>query len=351
MRDMYVLIPQHQAHKINTAFFLGGPELLLKTINENFQLNVQYYVSIDFNAFQNVVDKLGGVEVEVKDYEVKEINKYIKEVNGEKSTLIKNPGYQKLNGQQALSYCRIRKVGNSDYERTERQRRVLTILIDKFRHTNIIKMSDVALGLLPYVKTNIPTTKILNIAYTAYKFGDTKVETARVPFDGAFEDTSINGMSVLLPDLEKNIVMLEKFLYSASGAVASNVPIYMANDFHSKDKAIDRRGKRAPVIKIQVPKDTKKYSNEDEEEDYNVNNENKNKVNKKQQNTNLSNENLTNQQQSQSKEEINQQQEQNEELKESQQQQDNKQQQQEVNENQQSQEAQQTTEEAEENNN
>lgn len=283
MRDMYVPIPGHGQNKINSAFFLGGPELLLKTLNQDFQLNVQYYVSIDFTAFQDVVDKLGGVEVDVKDYEIKEINKYIKEVNGNNSTLLTEPGYQKLNGQQALSYCRIRKVGNNDYERTERQRRVLSILIDKMRSINLLKLPEVATAFLPYIKTNVPTTKLMNIAYTAYKFGNTPVETARVPFDNAFDDTTVAGMSVLVPDLEKNIVMLEKFLYSASGTLGSNVPIYMANGFHSNDKAIDRRGKRVPAIKIELPK--VKVIDEEEKEKSTIKNKDTKQETNKQDNT------------------------------------------------------------------
>lgn len=283
MRDMYVPIPGHGQNKINSAFFLGGPELLLKTLNQDFQLNVQYYVSIDFTAFQDVVDKLGGVEVDVKDYEIKEINKYIKEVNGNNSTLLTEPGYQKLNGQQALSYCRIRKVGNNDYERTERQRRVLSILIDKMRSINLLKLPEVATAFLPYIKTNVPTTKLMNIAYTAYKFGNTPVETARVPFDNAFDDTTVAGMSVLVPDLEKNIVMLEKFLYSASGTLGSNAPIYMANGFHSNDKAIDRRGKRVPAIKIELPKI--KVIDEEEKEKSTTKNKDTKQESNKQDNT------------------------------------------------------------------
>ncbi|WP_337961038.1 LCP family protein [Caloramator sp. mosi_1] len=242
MRDMYVPIPGYKPHKINAAFTLGGPELLMKTLYEVFQVNVQYYVCIDFNAFQDVIDTLGGIEVEVKDYEVNEINKYIKEVNGKNSTLLSGPGYQKLNGQQALSYCRIRKVGNGDYERTERQRMVLGLLIDKARNISMFKLPEVAKAVLPYIKTNIPTTKLMNIGYTAYKFGNTPVEKARVPFDYTFEETYVNGMSILLPDFQKNAIMLEKFLYSTSGA-ASYAPVYMVNNYHSQDKPIDKRGK------------------------------------------------------------------------------------------------------------
>ncbi|WP_051350712.1 LCP family protein [Caloramator sp. ALD01] len=268
MRDMYVPIPGYRPHKINAAFTLGGPELLMKTLYEDFQVNVQYYICIDFNAFQDVIDTLGGVEVEVKDYEVDEINKYIKEVNGKNSTLLTAPGYQKLNGQQALSYCRIRKVGNGDYERTERQRKVLGLLIDKVRGVSVFKLPELAKAVLPYIKTNIPTTKLMNIGYTAYKFGNTPVEKARVPFDYTFEDTYVNGMSVLIPDFQKNAIMLEKFLYSASGA-SSNAPIYMVNNYHSQDKPIDKRGKKPPVIKLEIPKEeTKKKTDSQDVDDY-----------------------------------------------------------------------------------
>jgi LCP family protein required for cell wall assembly len=112
MRDMYVEIPKHGYQKINAAFEIGGVDLLEKTIKYNFGLSLDKYVAIDFQGFQNLIDTLNGVELDVKDYEVKEINKYIQEVNGDKSTLLDGPGVQELNGQEALSYCRIRKVGN-----------------------------------------------------------------------------------------------------------------------------------------------------------------------------------------------------------------------------------------------
>lgn len=255
MRDMYVPIPGHKDNRINTAFFFGGPELLIKTINQDFDLNIQYYASIDFRAFQDLVEELGGVEVEVKDYEIKEINKYISEINGSKSTLIQQQGIQKLNGQQALSYCRIRKVGNNDYERTERQRRVLSVLIKKARKTNIIKLPELFSSILPHVKTNVPTTKLMNIGYTVYKFGNTPVDNLRVPYNGAFDSRKVYGMDVLVPDLEKNAIMLDKFIFYGGGTTASNMPLYMANNFHSQDKPIDNRGKKKVVPKIDIPKE------------------------------------------------------------------------------------------------
>lgn len=254
MRDMYLPIPGYKDNRINTAYFLGGPELLMKTINQDFDMNVQYYASIDFKAFQELVEKLGGVNMDVKDYEVKEINKYIKEVNGSKAILIENPGFQKLNGQQALSYCRIRKVGNNDFERTERQRKVLGELVNKAKKTNIIKLSDLFTTILPYVKTNIPTNKLMNIGYTVFKFGGTGIDSLRIPGDGMFEGADVYGMSVLVPDLEKNMNLLNKFVFSNGGSLASNMPAYMANNYHAEDKPVDHRGKVRSVPKIVIPK-------------------------------------------------------------------------------------------------
>lgn len=255
MRDMYVPIPGHKDNRINSAFFMGGPELMMQTLNSDFGLNIQYYASIDFRAFQKLVDTFNGVEVEVKDYEIKEINKYIKEINGSKSTLIETPGVQKLNGQQALSYCRIRKVGNNDFERTERQRRVLGELIKKARKVSLVKLPELFSSIIPYVKTNMPTTKLMNIGYTAYKFGNSPVDSLRIPYDGTFEGRKIYGMEVLVGDLEKNATIIDKFMFSGSGSIASNMPSYMANSFHTNDKPIDNRGKVKNIPKIEIPKE------------------------------------------------------------------------------------------------
>lgn len=258
MRDMYVPIPGHGNNKLNVSYAIGGPELLMKTLNNAFMLNIQYYVSINFQSFQKLVDKLGGVEVEVKGYEVNEINKYIKEANWNDPDYIDGAGYQKLNGEQALSYCRIRKVGNNDYERTERQRKVLALLVDKARSVNIFKLSDLFKTLLPYIKTNMPATKLMNIGYTTYKFGDTEIENLRIPANGMFKETYVNSMAVLLPDLEDNALLLESFINSKGSVDPQNIPGYMANNFHENDKAIDKRGKDTVYATIKVPTPTKK---------------------------------------------------------------------------------------------
>jgi LCP family protein required for cell wall assembly len=261
MRDMYVKIPDYGQNKINAAYAYGGADLLIKTINSNFNLNVQYYVSIDFAAFQGLVDALGGVDVEIKDHEVDEINYYIQEADWSNTNpdLIPGAGYQHLSGAQALSYCRIRKVGNNDYERTERQRRVLSLLIQKARTTSATKLPGLFNTLIKYVKTNMPTTKLMNIGYTAYKFGDTDIGTLRIPATGLFVGTYVNEMSVLIPQVEKNALVLQDFIYSNAGSSDSTVPEYLANNFHKGDEAVDKR-EDYDYPEVSVPTSTPKPS-------------------------------------------------------------------------------------------
>lgn len=259
MRDMYVVIPGRGYNKINAAFEIGGIDLLKKTIKYNFGLNVDKNIAIDFQGFQSLIDNLDGVELDVKDYEVKEINKYIEEVNGANSTLIQSPGMQKLNGQQALSYCRIRKVGNNDYERTDRQRRVLSLLLNKVKDTSVLSYPKLYSTMSQYVKTNVPFENMLKIVYTVYKFGDTTTENLRLPADGYFKDTSINGQSVLIPNLKYNAKALYKFIYNS---VPSNLKVPDNSAVYNK-KSEDTNENTSQTTKTQgnAPKQTPTEAN------------------------------------------------------------------------------------------
>ena len=215
MRDMYVPISGYKKnYKINTAYFFGGPELLMDTLNKNFNTKADYYVTIDFNAFKALVDKFNGIDIDVKSYEIDQMNKYIKEENWGNPDFVKVAGLQHLSGQQALSYCRIRKVGNNDYERTERQRRVLTLLIQKARKLSITSLPGLLSTVLPYIKTNIPSSKLLGFGISAYKFGGSSVSTIRIPADKMYSNQIIGGQDVLVPDFQKNKDLLSQFIAS-----------------------------------------------------------------------------------------------------------------------------------------
>jgi LCP family protein required for cell wall assembly len=215
MRDMFVPIPGYKKnYKINTAFFLGGPDLLIETLNKNFNVNAGYYITIDFSAFKALVDRFKGIDIDVKEYEIDQMNKYIKEENWGNPEFVKVAGLQHLNGQQVLSYCRIRKAGNNDYERTERQRRVLTLLIQKARKESIFSLPGLLSAILPYIKTNIPSSKLLAFGISAYKFGSTPVSTIRIPADKMYSNQTIGGQDVIVPDFQKNTDLLSQFIAS-----------------------------------------------------------------------------------------------------------------------------------------
>ncbi|ENZ03492.1 hypothetical protein HMPREF1092_00679 [Clostridium thermobutyricum] len=217
MRDTFVDIPGHGENKINAALSIGGVPLLIDTINQNFSMNLDKYLMVNFWGFESIIDILGGIEVDIKDYEIDQLNKYIGEQHDskEKSPKIVHPGVQLLDGQQALSYARIRKTGNGDYERTDRQRRVLSIIAEKFKDVSPLKYPSFMTEMLPHIKTNIEPFALLNYAYTASKFPSLDFEQLRLPL----EDLSKSSPSyksfgwVLLIDKEQNSKVLNDFIY------------------------------------------------------------------------------------------------------------------------------------------
>lgn len=235
MRDLYVEMGNDKSmDKINAAYAYGGPDLALKTLNKNFGLDLKYYAIIDFKAFQELVDKLDGIDVDVKNYEVNEINTYIKEVNWDNPTLLSKGGFQHLNGQQALSFARIRKVGDGDFERTERQRIVLKCLAEKAKNVSIIKIPDLLTTLASYVQTNVPLSKVISLGVTAYKFNG-GIEQMRIPVDGYYDDQNVYGAAVLVPDVKVNALYLKEFIYNIKFSGDKDLPVYMYNNFHMED--------------------------------------------------------------------------------------------------------------------
>jgi len=248
MRDLYVEIGSTKSmDRINSAYAYGGPELAMKTINNNFGLDLKYYAIIDFKAFQELVDKLGGIDVEIKDYEISEINYYISEVNGNKATLLTKSGFQHINGQQALSFARIRKVGNGDFERTERQRIVLKGLAERTKQVNIMKVPELLTTLASYVETNVPLSKIISLGITAYGFNGS-LQTMRVPVDGYFQGQSVHDASVLVPDIKANAMFVKEFIYNMKSRGDKDMPAYMQNNFHANDNLVASR----PIPNIPV---------------------------------------------------------------------------------------------------
>ncbi len=210
LRDIYIKIPgKEKNNRINTAYANGGAKLLMDTIKQNFKIDIDRYVSINFFAFMDVIDSVGGVNINVKQEEIKVMNDYIKGQNillndDEDKDIIIEAGEYNLNGKQALGYARNRYVG-TDFERTARQRRVLEQVFNKVKGLNIIELNDLLNIILPQVTTNLTEGEIFSLILGLPSYGKYSLEQWSIPVHGSYQFLRIRGMDVIGIDFEKNI--------------------------------------------------------------------------------------------------------------------------------------------------
>ena len=221
MRDMYVPIPGKKDNRINTAYIFGGPSLSIKTINTNFNMDIEDYVEVDFFSLETIINEVGGVPIEIKKTEVKVINQYIDNLNdistdGTKTPRVTTSGIQTLTGRQAVAYCRIRFVGRDDFERTERQRRVLNELFKKGKSIGLSNIPNLVAKILPDVQTSLSKTEIIELGIAMLGFSTENLEQSRIPADDSYSDEWVGDMLVLKPDLEKNTELLHDFIYGTT---------------------------------------------------------------------------------------------------------------------------------------
>ncbi len=214
MRDMYVQIPGYEDNRINVPYVLGGMDLLDRTLATNFGVHVDGNVEVDFNGFIDIVNLMGGVDIELSAAEADYMNKnHSFDVAGESGSWNLKAGMQHLTGSQALSYARMRNVGYSDYTRTERQRRVLAQLVEKAKGLSITELNLVLQHALPMITTDLEDSEIMGYALELFPIlAQLEIKTGRIPVDGGYESTNINGMAVLVPDLAKNRAVLKEIM-------------------------------------------------------------------------------------------------------------------------------------------
>lgn len=224
MRDMDVAIPGFGKHKFNASYAFGGPELLYKTIAQNFGVRLDGYAEVDFKAFKDMVNEIGGVEVELTPEEAQYLNT-TNYINGKKNRNVK-AGWNTMNGAQALGYCRIRKVANikgtaNDQGRTERQRMVMSSVFAKIKTMPMSKWQGLIDAILPNVTTDMSNKNIFNYATTVVMMGTTKVHSCQIPVEGHYT----NGLSptdgkVLDINLQDNKNLLHEFIFDYDGKEA-----------------------------------------------------------------------------------------------------------------------------------
>jgi LCP family protein required for cell wall assembly len=206
LRDLYVQIPGYGNNRINASYAWGGMELLNETLEQNFGIHVDGNVEVDFNQFADIVDLLGGVPMELRNDEAAYIN-------GDTQSNLSG-GYQTLNGKQALSYSRIRNLdADGDLSRSNRQRKVLDAMFSQVKNAGLVKLLSLLDEILPMVTTDMGNGEILGYAAKVFPmFSGASMTSQRIPADGAYKLAMIDGMSVLVADMDKTRTLLQETL-------------------------------------------------------------------------------------------------------------------------------------------
>lgn len=223
MRDSLVEVEGHGCQKINAAYMLGGPQLAIKTLNQNFNLAITNYATVDFISMAAIIDVVGGIEAELTEKEVKYANDMIFEMvwsRGAPPDYIEAPGYQKLNGIQAVAFARIRKTAtingtNNDYGRTERQRYVMSQLFQKALDLPVSRYPQLIRIMLPFIKTSLDYEDIFYLAGILTESHLTYQDT-RIPMDEAVINDDFRPQylgSCVYYDLEYASELMNAFIF------------------------------------------------------------------------------------------------------------------------------------------
>jgi len=215
-RDTLVNIDDHGYTKVNHAYSYGGPELSINTLNKNLDLNIKNFVTVNFSALTNVIDLLGGIELDIQENELEYVNAYTRDVariNGMEYTYIKKPGKQTVTGVQATGYCRVRYTKGGDFTRAQRQRTVIDAILKKAKHSNPITLYKVMNEMLPQIYTSLSTSDIMKLSVSLLRYDI--VENDGYPFDNKFGRA--NGASVVVPKtVSSNVTKLHEFLFGTT---------------------------------------------------------------------------------------------------------------------------------------
>lgn len=208
MRDSWVKVNGKYWGRLNTAYNSGGPGSLINTINLCFDLDVQYYAAVSFTAFEDLIDRIGGVTVDLTSKEARFINTKV----GRKVLEVKD-GPVLLDGELALWYARCRADSDGDFSRTARQRYLMQLIFESMKtDANLSQLAGLATYALENVTTNLTFDMLLQLG-TSVLTGDTAIESHRLPFDDTWHYAEMNGASVLSIDLDENTRQLHAVLY------------------------------------------------------------------------------------------------------------------------------------------
>ncbi|MBP5332170.1 MAG: LCP family protein [Lachnospiraceae bacterium] len=216
LRDSLVSIPNHSDNKINAAYMMGGVSLLYETLKVNLGMEFDNYCLVNFESFEKIVDEIGGVDIELTAEEAAYLNRTNYISNPEFRTVTE--GKNHLNGNQALGYCRIRKVPTADMQymdigRTSRQRRLMKEIFSNVSKMNSVEMMGFVNKCMPYLITDITSEQLEQFIPMLSSISPATFEELRLPVEGTYHDVRLRGMLVTQIDLEANTEALRKFIY------------------------------------------------------------------------------------------------------------------------------------------
>ena len=247
-RDTYLDVGKNSFQKATHAYSYGGPARAVKMLNDSLDLNITDYVTFNWKAVATAINILGGVDIEVTKPEFKYINSYITETvkgTGIGSVQLKAPGMQHLDGVQAVAYARLRYM-DTDYQRTERQRKVIELAFEKAKKADLKTLNDLLGNMLSMVATNLTWQDGLDVINDFGKYN--LKDTAGFPFK--FDDMTLGtkGFIVVPVDLESNVLELHKYLFSDENyEVSAKVKAY--SDRISSDTGVYKDGDSIKRVK------------------------------------------------------------------------------------------------------
>ena len=225
-RDTYLDNTNGEYRKATECYFFGGPTRSISMLNKNLDLDIQDYVTVDFNVVADVVDAIGGLEIDVQPEEIQWINGYQTEgsqVTGKEIVEVTQSGPQTLNGLQTLSYCRIRYTTGDDYKRTERQRDVLNRILEKVKTMPVTTLVGIVNDMFDHISTSLTLTEIIDLAKDVASYN--LVDTTGFPFNSTPMTLPTGGDCVVPVNLANNVLQLHQWMYGSDSyeSVSSTV--------------------------------------------------------------------------------------------------------------------------------
>lgn len=218
LRDTYVSIPGYKNNRLNAAYVYGGFDLLTATFEENFGIRPDAYVIVNLSGLTRVIDELGGVYVDVDSKKIDRINaviywynKQVLDLSNLRDGYLTKGGLQKLTGKQAEAWARYR-YSESDMQRAERQRQLISIIFEQICTMSLSELMSFAMDNIDLVKTNLGISDIISLAPAVLALRDAEIRELQIPISGGYKSQTISGMSVLVPDRQKNANALAEFL-------------------------------------------------------------------------------------------------------------------------------------------